>query len=117
MKEEVKRPLVVKLFIILIIYQIIIIAVNMALGNFGAIGWLLLPAVYFGLWKMERNWMYFLLFGWSISQVGNAYLIISNLKNFNILFLIDFAVVILNVMAISWCIFNRNLFSKSEKKK
>jgi len=115
---EVKRPLVVKLFIILIIYQIIMIFVAMILGNFAVIGWLLLPAVYFGLWKMKRDWMYFLLFGWSISQFVNAYLIFSTIfKNFNYFYFIDFATIILNVLCICWCIFNRNLFIKSEKKK
>ena len=117
MKEEVKRPLIVKLIIALIIYQLIMIVINMALGNFGVIGWLVIPAVYFGLWKMKRDWMYLLVFLMSTSQIVNVYLILSTIfTDFNYFYFIDFAVIILNVLSISWLLFNRDLFTKSEKK-
>jgi len=109
-----KRPLGLKLILIynllllcLIIHSIILYGWGLARG--GVIGILYLLALYYGLWKMRRDWMFVFLF-------------ITILSTFFHLFIMIFAdisyilIVFFNILSIYWLYTHRNIFIKPKGK-
>ena len=83
----------------------------MATGYGGFIGLLYIFALYYGLWKMEKDWMWVLVFGLLLSTVFYVYSMFVYLDVFSMIF------VILNSISIYWLYTNRNIFKEPEKGK
>lgn len=102
--KKFKRPLGVKLILAYNILHIIFIIYSMVAGYGGIISILYIFALYYGLWKMRKDWMFLLLFGLVISTLFYLYQMFIYLDLLSMLF------VILNSASIYWLYANRKLF-------
>lgn len=100
MVEQLKRPLILKL---ILVYSILNIP------NSPLLLVIYIIALYYGLWKMKREWMWVVVIFLIISTLVHIYRIIVSL---NPLLMI---LVVLNLISIFWLYNNRNIFKKPEK--
>lgn len=115
MGEEVKRPLEVKLITVSLLIQAFLIIIIRLMGGFGIIGILFFIALYYGLWKMKKDWMYLLIFGMSISIIISFYsFFVEIVGGLGIFSVIDLAIGLVNLLSIAWLFSNRNLFTQSK---
>jgi hypothetical protein len=110
-ERKLKRPMGVKLILAYNILHLLFIFYSMALGYGGFIGLLYIFALYYGLWKMKKDWMWVLVFGLILSTAFYVYSMFVSLDVFSMIF------VILNSISVYWLYTNRDIFIKSEKEK
>jgi hypothetical protein len=114
-EQKLERPLGLKLIIaynviLLILILISIMTFGWGLGGGGVIGILGVLALYYGLWKMKKDWMYLFIFLVAVSTIYYIY---------SMLFIevTDIIFAILNSISIYWLYTHRNLFVEPEKGK
>jgi len=110
-ERKLKRPMGVKLILAYNILHLLFIFYSMALGYGGFIGLLYIFALYYGLWKMKKDWMWVLVFGLILSTAFYVYSMFVSLDVFSMIF------VILNSISVYWLYTNRGIFIKPEKEK
>lgn len=99
-EKKLKRPLALKL---IFLYSLFSIPLSFILLPFYII------ALYYGLWKMRKDWMYVVIIGKLISTMGYSYFMFTYLSPLTLLF------IVLNIISIYWLYTNRNIFKESEK--
>jgi len=113
-KSNLKRPLTLKLIIAYCMLQLLFVILSIVAGYGGYIGFgavLLVAGLYYGLWKMEREWMWVVVF---ILGVTTALYMIYAADGLNI---IGVMIIILNVLSMHWLYTHKNIFSEPVKKK
>ncbi|MEM7818497.1 MAG: hypothetical protein QXP52_03355 [Candidatus Aenigmatarchaeota archaeon] len=108
-EEKLKRPLGLKLIIIYDILHLMFVFFSISAGYGGVVGILYIIALYYGLWKMRKDWMYVVIIGKLISTMGYSYFMFTYLSPLTLLF------IILNIISIYWLYTNRNIFKEPEK--
>ena len=125
---EEERPLILNLIIIYILAFLAYAFISMIAGYGGIVGLgsiLMLLGLYYGLWKMQKDWMHIVVFLLVIStllQLYVAYVFLifaAEIPYFELIAgLIEFGVIILlNALSIGWLLSNSKLFHEKPKKK
>jgi len=109
-QEKLERPMGVKLILAYNVVLIVFILSMLGSGGGGVIGLLFLFSLYYGLWRMKKDWMYVFVF---LTFISTIYYIYSAL--FIDIYSIIFA--ILNSVSIYWLYSNKDIFIKPEKGK
>ena len=109
--KKLGRPLGVKLILLYNILILILVIFSMLAGYGGFLGILYIVALYFGLWKMRRDWMWFLVFSMSITTVYYIYSMFAFLDVLSIIF------ITFNTVSIIWLINHRNIFIEPRRGK
>lgn len=110
-RSKIKRSDAVNLIILYNIIHLVFILYSIMSGYDGFIGLLYIFALYYGLWKMKRDWMYLLVFGMIVSTIYYIHLMLTFIDVFSMVFSV------LNSISIYWLYSNRSLFTESEKGK
>lgn len=110
-ENKLERPLPVKLILLFNVLHVTFIIISMLSGYGGFVGLLFIIALYYGLWKMKKDWMVLVIFAMIVSTVYYIFLIFAYLDVIAIL------IVILNIISVVWLFKHRNIFIEPEKGK
>lgn len=110
---KVKRPLAVNLIIIYIVILFIFGVYSITLGYGGFIGLgdiLLILGLYYGLWKMQREWMHVVIFLLGLTTA--IHVLLFSIQGINA---IGVTIVVLDILSLYWLGSHRNIFIKPER--
>lgn len=99
-EKKLKRPLALKL---IFLYSLFSIPLSFILLPFYII------ALYYGLWKMRKDWMWSMFLFLILSTITNVYNMFISFNVFSLIF------IVLNIISIYWLYTNRNIFKEPEK--
>lgn len=109
-KSSSERPLGIKLILAYNILHLFFIFYSMISGYGGIAGILYILALYYGLWKMKKDWMYLLIFGMIASTVYYLY------QMFAYTDVLSMTFGILNAISVYWLYSKRSIFIEERKK-